>query len=304
MSLTSEWSRRIDNWRRELPNHFYRELGEVPVSGWVTKEQLSPEEALRGPFQPMPVGTRWGAKWEYGWFQGEVVLPPEAAGQRIVLKPDVGGESIVFVNGLAAGARDHEHTEITLAHAGRPGQRYHILIESYAGHGPRVSGTGPVPPGRVTVPEPPPTQVVVGRTTFGIWEEEAYQLWVDVETLYHLRNNLDPNSLRVMEIDQGLRDFTTVVDFEQPHAQRLASFRAARERLRPLLECVNGSTAPLLYGFGHSHIDVAWLWPLAETERKCGRTFATQLALMEEYPEYKFLQSQPHTYRMTMRRYP
>ena len=304
MSLTSEWLRRIDNWRRELPYHFYRELGEVPVSGWVTKEQLTPEEALRGPFQPMPVDTPWGAKWEYGWFQGEVVLPPEAAGQRIVLKPDVGGESIVFVNGLAAGARDHEHTEITLAHNGQPGQRYHILIESYAGHGPRVSGTGPVPPGRLTVPEPPPTQVVVGRTTFGIWEEEAYQLWVDVETLYHLRNNLDPNSLRVMEIDRGLRDFTTIVDFEQPYAERMASFRAARERLRPLLECVNGSTAPLLYGFGHSHIDVAWLWPLAETERKCGRTFATQLALMEEYPEYKFLQSQPHTYRMTMRRYP
>ena len=44
-----------------------------------------------------------------------------------------------------------------------------------------------------------------------------------------------------------------------------------------------------MYGFGHSHIDVAWLWPLQETERKEGRTLSTQLALMEQYPEYMFL---------------
>ena len=171
-------------------------------------------------------------------------------------------------------------------------------MEAYAGHGPLVRHAGPTPPGRETVPEPGPTQTEVGESTFGIWEEEAYQLWLDVETLYQVRDNIDPNSLRVAEIDQALRDFTVIVDFELPHEERLATFRAGRARLKPLLECVNGSTAPTLFAFGHAHIDVAWLWPLAETERKCARTFSTQLALMEEYPEFKFLQSQPHLYRM------
>ena len=63
--------------------------------------------------------------------------------------------------------------------------------------------------------------------------------------------------------------------------------RAARARLAPLFACVNGTTAPEFSAFGHSHIDVAWLWPLRETEAKCTRTFATPLALMEEYPEYR-----------------
>jgi len=45
-------------------------------------------------------------------------------------------------------------------------------------------------------------------------------------------------------------------------------------------------------------------WPLAETERKCARTFSAQLALMDQYPEYRFFQSQPHLYRMTQRLYP
>jgi len=108
----------------------------------------------------------------------------------------------------------------------------------------------------------------------------------------------------VAEIDQVLREFTLIVDFELPHAEMLETIRACRERLRPLLACVNGSTAPTLFACGHAHLDVAWLWPLAETERKAARTFANQLALMEEYPEYKFLQSQPHLYRMVETRYP
>jgi alpha-mannosidase len=314
--LTIEWKRRIDNWRKELPNHVYRPLGVVPVNGFVTQEQLTVDEASQGAFTPMPVGTKWGAKWEYGWFKGAVTLPDGAAGKRIVLKIDVGAESAVYVNGVAAGAaspppgwlRRHQaallYREILLSASGVPGTTYEIVVEGYAGHGPRLAYAGPTPPDRETVPEPPPMQATIGQSTFGVWQEDVYQLAIDVETLYEVRENLDPDSLRVMEIDAGLRDFTTIVDFELPNDEMLETVRACRERLKPLLACVNGSTAPTMYAFGHAHIDVAWLWPLAETERKCVRTFAAQLALIEQYPEFKFLQSQPHLYWMVKTHYP
>jgi alpha-mannosidase len=304
MALTPEWRRRIDNWRRELRNHFYRPLGEVDLSGFVTKEQLTAAEALKGEFEPMPHGTPWGAKWEYGWFRGVVQLTEEATGARIVLRIDIGAESAVYVNGVAAGAIDQQHETITLTRNGVAGTRYDILVEGYAGHGPRVAHAGPTPPGRETVPEPGPTQATVGNSSFGLWEEEVYQLWLDVETLYDVRDNVDQESLRVSEIDQGLRDFTLIVDFEQPYDKVLETVRTCREYLQPLLQCVNGSTTPVMFTFGHAHIDVAWLWPLAETERKCVRTLATQLALMEEYPEFRFLQSQPHLYHMVKCHYP
>ena len=297
MPLTLEWRRRIENWTKELPNHFYRELGQVALEGFATQEQLSPTQALDRTFTPYAQGTPWGAKWEYGWFRSRVVLPPEASGQRVALRLDAGGESAVYLNGVAAGAVDSEHREITLSRSAVPGTSYDILCETYAGHGPRVYTSGPVALGRQSVPEPGPTQVVVGHSSYGIWEEEAYQLWLDVVTLAGIRENLDQNSLRVVEIDRALRDFTTLVDLEAPYAEKMAGIAAGRARLKPLLACINGSTAPLLYTFGHSHIDVAWLWPLAETERKTGRTFSTQLALMQEYPEFKFLASQPHVYR-------
>jgi len=154
------------------------------------------------------------------------------------------------------------------------------------------------------VPEPGPTQATVGESTFGVWEEEVYQLTLDVYTLFELRDHLDPNSLRVAEIDAGLRDFTTIVDFEIPHDEMLETIRAGRARLKPLLDCVNGSTAPTLFAFGHAHLDVAWLWPLAETKRKAVRTFSSQLALMKEYPEYRFLQSQAYLYWIIKTHYP
>lgn len=47
---------------------------------------------------------------------------------------------------------------------------------------------------------------------------------------------------------------------------------------------------------GHTHIDVAWLWTLAQTREKAQRSFATVISLMKQYPEYKFMSSQPQLY--------
>ena len=55
---------------------------------------------------------------------------------------------------------------------------------------------------------------------------------------------------------------------------------------------------------GHAHLDLAWLWPMQETERKTARTFAQQLRLLEKYPEYRYIQSQPAAYEMCRKHYP
>ncbi len=47
---------------------------------------------------------------------------------------------------------------------------------------------------------------------------------------------------------------------------------------------------------GHAHIDTAWLWPIRETVRKCTRTFASAVRLMDEYSEYRFACSQAQQY--------
>ncbi len=47
---------------------------------------------------------------------------------------------------------------------------------------------------------------------------------------------------------------------------------------------------------GHAHIDLVWLWPENVGRRKHIHTFSTVLRLMEKYPEFRFIHSQPLAY--------
>jgi alpha-mannosidase len=60
----------------------------------------------------------------------------------------------------------------------------------------------------------------------------------------------------------------------------------------------------LITAVGHAHIDTAWEWPLREAKRKVARSWSTQLALMDEYPDYVFAASQPVQYQWMMESYP
>lgn len=58
------------------------------------------------------------------------------------------------------------------------------------------------------------------------------------------------------------------------------------------------------YAVGHAHLDLAWLWPIRESYRKGGRTFATQIKNIERYPDYVFGASQAQLYSWVKDKYP
>ncbi|MGC4085989.1 MAG: alpha-mannosidase [Vicinamibacterales bacterium] len=78
----------------------------------------------------------------------------------------------------------------------------------------------------------------------------------------------------------------------------LDAVRAARESLTEELDRIKENYPPVgrLCITGHAHIDLAWLWPLAETRRKTRRTFSTVLDLMDRYPDFTFNQSSAQAY--------
>ncbi len=55
---------------------------------------------------------------------------------------------------------------------------------------------------------------------------------------------------------------------------------------------------------GHAHIDLVWMWPERVGEAKAIHTFATADRLMESYPEFRFMHSQPAAYEAVERRSP
>ncbi|QNI60571.1 glycoside hydrolase family 38 C-terminal domain-containing protein [Synechococcus sp. TAK9802] len=51
-----------------------------------------------------------------------------------------------------------------------------------------------------------------------------------------------------------------------------------------------------LHWLGHAHLDLAWLWPVADTWQAAERTFRSALALMRRWPELRFAHSTPALY--------
>ena len=315
--MRPEWEGRLNNWIATLEREFYEPLGEIALEGFCTWDLLDPADAERQAFAPMPVGTPWGCTWEYCWLRGDIVLDERAQGRRIVMDLRAGGEATLFVNGEVFGTRRAEWVHVPhhyicdqiLTDDGRPGQRFHLLMEAYAGHDyPERSfntcATGPVREGDYEPRDAQELRQAIGRSSWGVWHEEAYQLWLDVTTLRDLLSVTDATTLRAARIEEALEAFTLAVDFEQPREGRLRDYVRARELLRPALEARNGSTMPRFAAIGNAHIDLCWLWPYRETQRKVARTFAQQLRLMELYPDYKFIQSQPQSYLICKQLYP
>ncbi len=81
-------------------------------------------------------------------------------------------------------------------------------------------------------------------------------------------------------------------------AETIAAVRDARAEIAARLERLKQEYPPAgrLALTGHAHLDLAWLWPVAETRRKGQRTFATVLDLMERYPDFTFNQSSAQLY--------
>ncbi|MGN1140405.1 MAG: alpha-mannosidase [Oliverpabstia sp.] len=317
--LSSEWEDRIAHWSRTLEKDLYAPLGEICWESFMTMEHLPLDEVKKQKFQPMKPGTPWGHTWEYGWFRGKICMPREAAGQRIVMNLAQDGEATLFVNDKAFGTYRADWIEVphhylednTLTVDAQEGDTYEIYMEIYAGHHfpsreiPNARrATGPILEGDYEDPMIEGEHRRLGKSTFGIWNEDAYQLYMDVKILRSLLEVLDEDSLRAVKVAEALEQFTLCVDFEQGYEERRNDYQKARELLKPALEAENGSTMPQFYAVGNAHIDLAWLWPFAETHRKTARTFAAQLRHLEEYPEYQFIQSQPAIYEMCRENYP
>ena len=313
--MKSEYRDRLVLWKKALVKDFYHPLARLTFEGFETEADLTPEEAQRGDFRALPPGYRWGRSWSYMWVRAKAVMPEEAAGERIVMDLNLSGEATLFVNGKAFGTRradwiqqqHHFMIDNVLTLCAKPGESFDLLFEVYAGHDYPAGGEfalGPVFPGEDEPPRRTGGRAVMGESSFGIWNEDAYQLWLDVTGLSMIMEQLPEDSLRASEIADGLEAFTRTVDFEQERPGRIADYRRAREMLKPLMAAKNGSTAPHIGAIGNSHLDLAWLWPLRETWKKTARTFAQQLRLLEQYPDYRYLQSQPAAYEMCREHFP
>ena len=125
------------------------------------------------------------------------------------------------------------------------------------------------------------------------------KLWFDMKIPYEAAELLPTDSFDYIESMNALDMTVNELDFRNKGSEEFyASVKKASEVLKEEYYdklCGKPKNEEIAF-IGHTHIDVAWLWTLAQTEEKAQRSFSTVIQLMEQYPDYIFMSSQPQLY--------
>ena len=236
-------------------------------------------------------GSAWGEDGtEWINFRFSAVIP-DSFHTRTVLHVLTGRETqweavnpqiVVWVNGKIEQAFDTKHHHLILTETPEPGQCFDILFEAYV---PKLRGFEA--PARLLIELKEMNPDVQGL---------VYDIRVPWEAAC-LCPEGDRDRERTLEI---LSDALNLLDLRNPQSEEFnASVRTARAFLQEnyYAQRKDMDVTAVADCIGHTHIDCAWLWDLYQTRHKAVRTFATMLKLMEQYPEFRFMSSQPLLYK-------
>ena len=298
---------RAFQWRDEVGKFLYSKT--LPVEGWRfgaaedAKASAPDYDDSKWPF--VKRGQLLGRINHFVWLRNRVRIPREFAGGRVILHIDIeapgaifGQRGLVFVDGRETVGLDRHHKDVPLAERARGGEKISIAAEIY---------TGPVEGFKILDFGHDPT--FVSRTVFGSAElrlvngdawRAYYDLWAAVDILDASAPGSRAEAEVLAAIDEAIKALSLYDD-----ARRDAGFRQASAVLRRRLFS-GGKTDALgrVLLIGQSHIDMAWLWPRAETIRKCASTMANTLSFQEQYPWYRFSHSQAQGFQWLKDLYP
>lgn len=216
----------------------------------------------------------------YYWFRARFTVPALAPGETAWLSVEtfIGGvastlrpQGLLYLDGRTVAGIDINHTEVPLT----PGE-HEMYLHFYT----HVFGTG-----------------------LPLYFKLKFRDERINRTYYDYRVALD--ALRLLEKTDDhylcslppLEKSTLLLDLREPYSPAFyASLEAASAYLAEHYYGALGHSRNRVACIGHTHIDVAWLWNLEQTRQKVERSFATVLALMDEYPEYRFMSSQPQLF--------
>lgn len=249
--------------------------------------------------QPIAKGTTWGDEWGSLWVKGSFEVPEELAGKPVYALSECGGvEQLFFINGVPKGIFNSKNREyIGGVHCSqyigtfREGERFELAFECYAGH--YDPDTDPYN----NYFEPDRSQTFshcYNGVKICVRNDELFTLIFDLKELLGIINAFDKDSFLAAKAENALLEINAVLPLSPVDIDAQGFADGVKKALAISREFFKGQNSRL-FGkvgvIGHSHMDTAWLWPVSETVRKCARTYSNALHLMEQYPDYKFIQS-------------
>ncbi|MBN1807863.1 MAG: alpha-mannosidase [Planctomycetes bacterium] len=290
--LETDFTRRLYRIGRaisEIRSLIYSDPVPVDVLFRAARKGEAPADVDISSFGGKPVkpGFNWGQAWDRAFFLVDAVIPDDFAGREVALRFDVGCEAVACVQGVPIQGLDANRDDLFLAPMANPGDTHQVLVEAVS-----VDAFGKF------------NGIELKRAELALFHPEIMSFYYDLQVVHSLAKAVgedNPWALRLLYVGNKAVDVWRTLVFSRDNRSRA---REARKQLAPLYEQRSSAALPWLMLAGHAHIDVAWLWPLEETVRKCSRTFSTALRYLGEYSGYSFTQSQAVLYKMTRDNYP
>ena len=286
---------RIQSFIPRLKDLIYSSHTPLAVECAGPVDRISHQEAQKLTYQPAAPGMELGPLWATYWFRVRGNVPEAWRGRRVEMIWVTHSEGTVWRDGQPVQGVNYEpaapynssvRSDYKLWDAAKGGEEVYLEVEVACN---QIFGYD----FRELKPYTTRLPFVFEQADLALFNPDAWELYLDYIVLADILKNAEPNVLtpwtgHIMAVlNKVIDDLRT----DDPK-----TWPKARERMQGLLRQKNATYQHEVSAIGHSHIDTAWLWPLAETRRKCVRTFANTLAYMEEFPEYKFCCSQAQQY--------
>lgn len=240
------------------------------------------------------IDTPWTELDSYRWFRTSVVIPEKMNGKHVEFCVTTGREGqwdatnpqmLFYLDGEIVQGIDVNHREVTISKTAESGRKYEIAMRAYSGS---VKGDLILKTDLVAVDD--------------IVEQFYYDFLIPLQSASVLQRSDPENCRRILQKLSGAAD---VVDLRKAYSKEFyESISKAAEILKKEFYTETKEDSPLVSAIGHTHIDIAWLWTVAQTREKVLRSFSTVLRLMEQYPDYKFMSSQPILYQFVKEQEP
>ena len=261
-------------------------VSKIPVNGFLYKEcgyktgNVLPK--VDESFTALGEKAYWGGKEHiHAWMYKKISVPQSMQGKNIVLRIETQKDGwnvhnpqfIAYVDGKLVQGLDTNHREIYLDGAGA---EYDIYLYAYTS----------------ACHEPLELKAQLIE-----YDEKAYKLYNTLRTAYEASLMYGDEEKVYAELRKNVVEAVNLIDLKEGRGQ---AFDKSVERAQKLLDRNLSGKSEKGYSvvcIGHTHIDVAWLWTLAQTREKVQRSFSTVIALMKKYPEYKFMSSQAQLYK-------
>ncbi len=248
-------------------------------------------DARAATYRPVSIGYRWGPVWSTAWFRLRGSLPTVPAGKSVALRFSPGTEATLWLDGRPFQGFDPYRDLAFAWPKPRAGQRVELFVEAACNlplgistfwwdHPELHAKWKEAAPGRLESAE----LIVVDP-----------ELWRFVQRWDFLRKTLltlPAESPRAMRVNDAMRDIARAI----PSADPARGMRAQAKALDAILRGDASESVTTCVAVGHAHIDTAWLWPIRETRRKCLRTFASVVRLIDRFPSFRFICSQAQQY--------